>query len=62
MAPELYEATAGRIRESNTDVVLNLTTGYGGRISIELEDMNFNGTEEGEKRGFIASRDFLVHV
>ena len=34
--------------------------GYGGRISIELEDMNFNGTEEGEKRGFIASRDFLV--
>lgn len=38
MAPELYEATAGRIRESNTDVVLNLTTGYGGRISLGLEN------------------------
>ncbi|MDA0229375.1 MAG: 3-keto-5-aminohexanoate cleavage protein [Proteobacteria bacterium] len=38
MAPELYEATAGRIRESNTDVVLNLTTGYGGRISLGLDN------------------------
>jgi hypothetical protein len=31
-------------------------------ISIELEDENFNGTEEGEKRGLIAARDFLVHA
>ena len=36
--------------------------GYGGLVSIELEDENFNGSEEGEKRGLIASRDFLVHV
>ena len=38
------------------------TAGYGGKLCIELEDGNFNGTEETEKRGFIASRDFLVHV
>jgi len=36
--------------------------GYGGGISIELEDMNFNGSEAGEKRGLIAGRDFLVSV
>lgn len=35
---------------------------YGGFVSIELEDENFNGTEEGEKRGLLASRDFLVGV
>ena len=33
--------------------------GYKGCVSIELEDANFNGTEEGEKRGFIQSREFL---
>jgi hypothetical protein len=36
--------------------------GYKGTISVELEDMNFNGSEAGEKRGLIASRDFLVGV
>lgn len=36
--------------------------GYQGMVSIELEDENFNGTEEGEKRGLTASRDFLVHA
>ncbi len=36
--------------------------GYDGMVSIELEDENFNGTLEGEQRGLIASRDFLVHV
>jgi sugar phosphate isomerase/epimerase len=36
--------------------------GYDGMVSIELEDENFNGTEEGEKRGFLASRDFLAGV
>jgi sugar phosphate isomerase/epimerase len=30
-----------------------------GLMSIELEDEEFNGTEEGEKRGLLASRDFL---
>lgn len=34
--------------------------GYRGMISIELEDENFNGTEDGEKRGLLASRDFLA--
>ncbi len=36
--------------------------GYSGMVSIELEDENFNGSEEGEKRGLIASRDFLLHA
>lgn len=33
--------------------------GYQGCVSVELEDANFNGTEEGEKRGLIQSRKFL---
>ena len=37
-------------------------SGYRGMMSIELEDENFNGSEEGEKRGLIASHDFLAHV
>ena len=36
--------------------------GYKGFVSIELEDENFNGTTEGEQRGFLASRDFLKYV
>ena len=36
--------------------------GYDGLIGIELEDCNFNGSEEGEKQGFLASRDFLKYV
>jgi sugar phosphate isomerase/epimerase len=36
--------------------------GYKGAISVELEDMDFNGSEAGEKRGLIASRDFLIGV
>ena len=38
MALDLYSETAGRIRQSDTDVVLNLTTGYGGRLSPGVED------------------------
>lgn len=33
--------------------------GYPGAVSIELEDENFNGTEEGEKNGLVCSRSFL---
>jgi len=36
--------------------------GFDGLISIELEDENFNGSEEGEKRGLIASRAFLENA
>ncbi len=32
---------------------------YAGAICIELEDMNYNGSEDGEKRGFLASARFL---
>lgn len=35
------------------------SAGYNGCVSIELEDANFNGTEEGEKRGLILAREFL---
>ena len=34
--------------------------GYQGCVSVELEDENFNGSEEGEKQGFILSREFLA--
>jgi sugar phosphate isomerase/epimerase len=33
--------------------------GYAGCVSIELEDMNFNGTEAGEKQGILAGAHFL---
>jgi sugar phosphate isomerase/epimerase len=36
--------------------------GYSGLVCVELEDENFNGTEEGEKRGLLLSRDFLRGV
>jgi sugar phosphate isomerase/epimerase len=32
---------------------------YRGVVSVELEDENFNGSEEGEKEGLIHSLDFL---
>jgi sugar phosphate isomerase/epimerase len=35
---------------------------YGGGVSIELEDEQFNGTEAGEKQGLIEARDFLAAV
>ncbi len=38
------------------------SAGFAGYVSIELEDVNFNGTLEGERRGFLASRDFLQSV
>ena len=33
--------------------------GYQGAISIELEDANFNGSEEGEKLGILQGARFL---
>ncbi len=36
--------------------------GREGRLSIELEDENYNGTQDGEQRGLIASGDFLIHL
>ena len=34
-------------------------TGFAGLVSVELEDENFNGTPEGERRGLVKSREFL---
>lgn len=34
--------------------------GYDGAVSIELEDENFNGTEEGEKQGILSGAAFLA--
>ena len=33
--------------------------GYRGGVSVELEDLEFHGTEDAEKRGLILSREFL---
>lgn len=33
--------------------------GYSGKVSIELEDEDFCGSEAGEQRGLIVARDFL---
>lgn len=33
--------------------------GYGGAVSIELEDADYNGSEDGEKRGLLAGAQFL---
>lgn len=38
------------------------SAGFKGCVSIELEDVNYNGTIAGERRGFVASRDFLASV
>lgn len=38
------------------------SAGFGGFVSIELEDVTYNGTVDGEKRGFLAARDFLQSV
>lgn len=36
--------------------------GYDGIVSIELEDEEFNGSEEGERQGLIAARSFLQYA
>jgi len=48
----------GQVRWSRLLEIL-VEADYAGRISIELEDEQFNGTTEGEQRGLIASQDFL---
>jgi len=37
------------------------SSSFEGVVSVELEDENFNGTDDGEKLGFIASRDYLKY-
>ncbi len=37
-------------------------SGYGGAISIELEDMDYFGSELGEKSGLIEARNFLTGI
>jgi sugar phosphate isomerase/epimerase len=38
------------------------SAGYGGAVSIELEDENFNGSEEGEKSALLHSLNYLRGV
>ncbi len=53
----------GRGRAPWTPLLTELAAaGYKGFVSIELEDGDFNGTPEGERRGFLAARDFLKTV
>ncbi len=49
----------GQMRWTRAFEVL-ASSGYQGAVSIELEDENFNGTEEGEKAGLIAGARFLA--
>lgn len=50
----------GKGRSSWTELLSELeAVKYAGYVSIELEDVDYNGTLEGEQRGFIAARDFL---
>lgn len=35
---------------------------FSGYVSIELEDVTYNGTVDGEKKGFVAARKFLQSV
>ncbi len=46
---------------SNWSEILRILAenGYQGAVSIELEDKDYNGSEDGEKRGFIAGAQFL---
>ena len=48
----------GVVRWSDTFKIL-ADAGYKGCVSVELEDMNFNGAEETEKTGLILSRSYL---
>lgn len=47
---------------TNWNEVLRIlaANGYQGAVSIELEDENYNGSEEGEKLGLITSAQFLA--
>jgi sugar phosphate isomerase/epimerase len=38
------------------------STGFKGAVSVELEDENFNGSEDGEKAGLIHSLNFLKGI
>jgi sugar phosphate isomerase/epimerase len=50
----------GKGRASWTELLQELVAvNYRGYVSIELEDADYNGTLEGERRGFTAARDFL---
>lgn len=37
-----------------------VANGYQGAVSIELEDKDYNGSEDGEKRGLLAGAQFLT--
>jgi sugar phosphate isomerase/epimerase len=50
----------GRGAMNWTEVFARLARlGYAGRVSVELEDDDFNGTDEGEKSGLLIARKFL---
>jgi len=50
--------------QSNWPAMLRVlrSAAYGGKVSIELEDEEFAGSEQAESRGLIASRDFLTGI
>ena len=56
---ELYKEVVSRIKDSGTDVIINLTSGMGGDIEIGPEDNLF---EFGPKTDFVNAIERLSHV
>lgn len=61
---ELWRYTLPGRGVSDWTAILKTLTGskYSGRVSIELEDEEYNGTKDGERRGLLESRDFLAQA
>ncbi|MGB5334659.1 MAG: 3-keto-5-aminohexanoate cleavage protein [Woeseiaceae bacterium] len=55
---ELYREVVGRIRESDTDVILNLTTGMGGDLFLGPDDEPLNLAAETDYVGQLADESF----
>lgn len=57
-APELYRETIARIRDSGTDVVLNVTAGMGGMLHRPYDDP----TLDGPNTDLVASEERFCHI
>lgn len=54
----LYKEVVDRIRDSETDVLINLTTGYGQRIQIQSDDIRTMG----ERTNLMAAAARVEHI
>jgi uncharacterized protein (DUF849 family) len=58
--PELYREVVERVRDSNTDVVINLTAGMGGDLTLGSAEQPFPVDEAGTD--LVGATDRLEHV